>query len=237
MLVVAWCALALASPLLAGRWPAGLITYRWRWPALVWAVLVFQAFVLEIKLPQGVAPVLHVLTYVAAVAFLWLNRRVTGVWFVAAGAASNGLVIALNGGTLPARSAAVEAAGIDHDLAFANSAVVDNPVLPWLGDYFAWPEPLPLANTFSVGDVLIVAGVFVAAWSGAKRLGKRDPADARDTDAETGASGHGDVPPDAGKAGAPTHLHLRGDLPPDALDDSPYRPPAGGDEPQSSKLA
>jgi len=44
-------------------------------------------------------------------------------------------------------------------------------VLPWLGDIFAWPAPMPLANTFSVGDILIVLGVFVAAWSGTRRLG------------------------------------------------------------------
>lgn len=126
-------------------------------------------------MPTGLASVLHILTYAAAIGFLWLNRRFAGVLIVGAGAFLNGLVIALNGGTLPASAAAVAAADFDHDLAFANSAVLQDPVLPWLGDVFAWPAPLPLANTFSVGDVLIVLGVFVAAWRGSRRIGAADP--------------------------------------------------------------
>lgn len=176
MLVVVWCLVGLASPLLVGRWPAGLLTHRWRWPALVWAVLVFQALVFKLDLPDGAGPVLHVLTYVAAAIFLWMNRTIAGVWFVGAGALVNGIVIALNGGTLPARREAAQAAGVDHGLDFANSAVLDDPVLLWLGDYWAWPEPLPFANTFSVGDILIVIGAFVAAWMGAERIGRRSDA-------------------------------------------------------------
>ena len=170
MLVVALGVLGVLSPLVALRWPAGLLLHRWRWPALIWAALAFQVVVLEVGMPEGFAPVLHVLTYAVALGFLWLNRALGGAIVVGAGTFSNGLTIALNGGVLPASAAAVDAAGRDPDLAFANTAVVNNPVLPWLGDIFAWPAPMPLANTFSVGDVLIVAGVFVAAWSGARRL-------------------------------------------------------------------
>ena len=170
MLVVALCLIAVVSPLVALRWPAGLLLSRWKLPALVWAALLLQIVVVEVALPRGFAPVLHVLTYAAALAFLWLNRRVRGALIVGAGAASNGVTIALNGGTLPASRGAAEAAGFDPDLAFANSAVLENPVLPWLGDVFAWPAPLPLANTFSVGDVLIVVGVWVAVWSGTRRF-------------------------------------------------------------------
>ena len=171
MLVVALCALGVISPFLAGRWPARLLLHKWRLPVLIWAALALQVVALEVAMPHALAATLHVLTYAVAFAFLWINRGVGGVWIVAAGAITNGVVIALNGGTLPASAWAVKAAGLDGDLAFANSAVLDHPVLPWLGDVFAWPAPLPLANTFSVGDVLIVVGVFVAAWVGSRRLG------------------------------------------------------------------
>jgi hypothetical protein len=171
MLVVALSALDVISPFLAGRWPAGLLLHKWRLPVLIWAALALQVVALEIAMPHALAATLHVLTYAVAFAFLLMNRGIGGVWIVAAGAITNGVVIALNGGTLPASAWAVKAAGLDGDLAFANSAVLDHPVLPWLGDIFAWPAPLPLANTFSVGDVLIVAGVFVAAWLGSRRLG------------------------------------------------------------------
>jgi len=171
MLVVVLSALAVVSPLVALRWPAGLLLYRWRLPVLIWGALALQIVAIEVELPSGLAPVVHVLTYVAAFVFLWINRSVMGAVVVGVGALANGVTIALNGGVLPASRGAVEAAGIDRDIAFANTAVLEHPVLPWLGDVFAWPAPLPLANTFSVGDVLIVGGVGVAAWVGSRRVG------------------------------------------------------------------
>lgn len=151
---------------------------RWRWPVLVWAALGIQIVIIEFGAPGGLAPWLHVLSYVVAIAFMWLNRAVRGVLVVGAGALLNGVTIALNGGVLPAREAAMEAAGVDVDHAFVNAGLVEDPVLPWLGDVFAWPEPLPLANTFSVGDVLIVAGVAIAAWAGSARIGRRSAREA-----------------------------------------------------------
>ncbi|MHB1490937.1 MAG: DUF5317 family protein, partial [Cellulomonas sp.] len=104
---------------------------------------------------------------------LWMNRHIPGALLVGAGAASNGITIALNSGVLPASRAAITAAGIDPHLAFANTAVLNHPVLPWLGDVFAWPAPLPLANTFSIGDILIVLGVIIATWTGTRRIPQR----------------------------------------------------------------
>jgi len=170
MLVLAACALAVLSPLLAGRWPAALLLHRWRWPLLIWATLAIQVVVVEVPLPGGLAPVLHVVTYLVALGFVWANRHIPRILLVAAGAAANGITIALNNGVLPASAGAAAAAGVDPHTAFANSAVVDHPTLPWLGDVFAWPAPLPLANTFSVGDVLIVLGILLAAWTGTRHL-------------------------------------------------------------------
>ncbi|MGV8977751.1 MAG: DUF5317 family protein [Cellulomonas sp.] len=172
MLLLAACTIGLLSPILTGRWPAGVLLHRWRWPLLVWVTLGLQVVAVEVPLPGSLAPVLHVLTYVVVVGFLWVNRALTHILVVAAGAASNGVTIALNGGVLPASADAVAAAALAPHMAFANSAIVDNPVLPWLGDVFAWPAPLPLANTFSVGDVLIAVGVVLVAWTGTCRLGR-----------------------------------------------------------------
>ena len=109
----------------------------------------------------------HLATYAAAGAFVWLNRTVPGLLVVAAGAASNGVTIALNGGTLPASQTALERAGVHLTPGeFLNSGVLEHPRLGFLGDVFAIPEGLPLSNVFSVGDVVIVLGV---AW-GAHRI-------------------------------------------------------------------
>lgn len=189
MLLIAVCTLALLSPLVAGRWPAGVLLHRWRWPALIWLALAVQVVMVQASLAEELASAMHLGTYVVAAVFLWLNRDVAGVPVVGLGALSNGGTIALNGGSLPASADAVAAAGLDHGEGFSNSAVLEDPVLPWLGDVFAWPEPLPLANTFSVGDVLIALGVAVAAWSGARRLGRgAGPDGSADTSAVAGTA-------------------------------------------------
>ncbi|WP_146906195.1 DUF5317 family protein [Cellulomonas aerilata] len=164
--MIAACLLALLSPLAAGRWSRSLLLHRWRSPWTIWTALALQVVLVQAVLPQALAPVLHVATYAVGLGFLWANRRTAGVLVVGAGAALNGVTITLNGGVLPASPSAVAAAGLQHDASFDNSAVVPDAVLPWLGDVLAWPQPLPLANTFSVGDVLIVLGVVVAAWTG-----------------------------------------------------------------------
>jgi hypothetical protein len=168
--------IVLLSPLLAGRMP-GLVERRWRAPWLAFGALGLQVVVIELPVGPS-APFLHVLTYVIAGAFLWLNRRVAGLWVLSLGAACNGVTIALNGGVLPASPAAERAAGFDPDVEFLNSGQVEDPVLWWLGDVFAWPAPMPLANTFSIGDVIIVIGVGVLAWSGSRSLRARSREDA-----------------------------------------------------------
>lgn len=172
MLVVVACLLAVLSPLVVGRWPARLALHRWRWAFLLWSTLALQVVAIQAPLPRAVAAVVHVATYGVAVAFLVANRVLPGVLVVAAGALTNGLTIALNGGVLPASRAAAEAAGATTEAAFANSGVLERPVALWLGDVFAWPEPLPLANTFSIGDVLIVLGAALVTWNGTQRLGR-----------------------------------------------------------------
>ena len=172
MLVLVLGALAFLSPFLVWRWPSGVLLNKWKMPLLIWAALIVQTFALVAKIPSGLAATLHVATYVIALVFLWLNRKFPGVLVVGAGAALNGFVIALNGGTLPASAAAVERAGLERDGGFANSGVLEDPILLPLGDVFAWPAPMPLANTFSVGDVLIVVGVWIAVWvGGTTRIG------------------------------------------------------------------
>ncbi len=165
MLIVGLFVLGMLLVPLRGGSYRGLVELRLRYRWVVLVAFVLQLAVLQgPQLPAAVAPVLHVLTYLAAAVFVVANRRVPGLLVVAAGAASNGVTIALNGGTLPASAAALRTAGVEVDPGFANSAVVADPVLPWLGDVFAVPAAVPLANVFSVGDVLIVAGAWWLLW-------------------------------------------------------------------------
>jgi hypothetical protein len=161
--------LAVLSPALAGGRLGRLGEVRFRHTWVVLVALAAQVVAISV-LPRADHTVLsgvHLATYAAAGAFVWLNRTVPGLLVVAAGAASNGVTIAVNGGTLPASQSALERAGLHLTPGeFLNSGVLEHPRLGFLGDVFAVPEALPLSNVFSVGDVVIVVGV---AW-GAHRI-------------------------------------------------------------------
>ena len=63
---------------------------------------------------------------------------------------------------MPASRSALEASGWHARSGhFANSAVVDQPRLAYLGDVFATPSWLPVQSVYSIGDVVIVIGVAV----------------------------------------------------------------------------
>jgi hypothetical protein len=166
VLVLAACLLGLVGPLLLGGDLRRFGTIRLRAVWLPVAALLAQIVIIEI-LPDGSRPLLvaiHLATYVLAGVFIWINRSVPGLVAVGAGALLNGVTIALNDGTLPASAAAERMAGIEQSSGFVNSGTLAHPVLPWLGDMFAWPQPLPLANVFSVGDLFIVVGTWYAAF-------------------------------------------------------------------------
>jgi hypothetical protein len=67
---------------------------------------------------------------------------------------------------MPASAAALHRAGIiettDH---FANSTPVGHAHLQILGDVLAIPKGWPLANVFSIGDIVIVIGAVVTIYS------------------------------------------------------------------------
>ena len=66
---------------------------------------------------------------------------------------------------------ALQAAGLDGPGAHTNSVVVDHPVLQPLTDIFAIPAGVPLANVFSIGDVLIGVGIVVVIAAAMRREG------------------------------------------------------------------
>jgi hypothetical protein len=164
LLLVAIVVAVALVPLVRGDLRA-LAALRFRLPALLAAALVVQVLVITVF--PGPATALRVTaylsSYVLAVAFLFLNRRVPGLWLVGAGALLNLLAIGANGGVMPATRGALSTAGLGSPgEVFANAAYVAHARLWFLGDVFAIPASWPLANVFSVGDVLIGLG---AAWA------------------------------------------------------------------------
>lgn len=157
--------------------PLGQISFRATW--LVFVALLLQ--VLIFPLPGLDGPILerstaeiHMASYLVLIAFVLANRREWGIVVMGAGMALNVIVITLNGGYMPTTVAKLRQAGLDNaarsleacaageraSCAYANSVRMDETTtLGWLGDVFATPEWLPLANVFSVGDALLMIGL------------------------------------------------------------------------------
>jgi hypothetical protein len=166
MLVGIAALVALLTAVLTGGRLSALALVELHRSYLVAAALGVQIVVISI-VPgalHGLHEPAHLATYVLLAAFLWANRHVQGLALVAIGAAANAAAIAFNGGVMPASPAALETAGMPADKMdeFANSAVVHDAQLSWLGDVFALPASWPLSNVFSIGDVLIAIGLAIA---------------------------------------------------------------------------
>ncbi len=108
------------------------------------------------------ASVVYIASTGAVLAVVLLNVRVAGLALVAVGAISNLVAIVANGGHMPADPAALASLGLTIGPGYSNSVDVADPVLRPLTDIFAMPGWLPLANVFSIGDVLIGVGIAIA---------------------------------------------------------------------------
>ena len=165
MLMGALAVLAVLSVPLSGKDLRRLGGLRVRAAWLLPVALGLQVLVINVvpDAPRPLTVGTHLVTYLLAAVFLVLNRAVPGLVVLAAGAALNAVAIFVNGGTLPASREALRFAGLPPELEeFTNSGVLEQPRLALLGDVFALPAGLPLANVFSIGDVVILVGVTLA---------------------------------------------------------------------------
>jgi hypothetical protein len=151
----------LLGRLLGGRLD-GLAGLSFRWVGVAITGLAVQ--VVLFSAPAGrevrdIGPLLYAASTGAVLVFVLVNLRIRGMAVVALGAGLNLLAIVANGGTMPASRAALAMAGLGSSGGYANSRELASPVLGPLGDVFALPAGVPLANVFSVGDVLIALGI------------------------------------------------------------------------------
>src|SRR4051812_13759514 len=150
-------------PLAGGRLARiGDVRFRRTWAGI--AALLVQTAILRVfpHADPGLLAGLHLTSYGLLFYFLAANFDVPGLLLIGLGGALNALAIAANDGVMPARPAALDLAGIAQAPGqFVNSGAVSEPKLWFFGDVFALPHGWPLANVFSIGDVLLVLGAFV----------------------------------------------------------------------------
>ena len=154
----------LAAGFAIGGRLANLGTARFRLAPVAIVALAIQVGLFS-ELADGFAPEVvrgtYVLSTALVIAVVLANVGLAGVPLIVAGAVSNVAAIVTNGGAMPASPLALAALGFGAG-GHTSSIVVEHPNLEPLTDVFAMPAWLPLANVFSVGDVLIGIGVAVA---------------------------------------------------------------------------
>jgi len=164
ILVFAVAVAALSVPLFGGSL-GRLATARIKGGWTIALALVLQVVIISVIPKQMLGwrgQTVELASYVLAVAFLVMNRRVPWLWLVGLGGLCNLVAIGANAGVMPASPVALRAAGgVRHPGQFTNSTVLSRPHLAWLGDNFSVPSSLPLANVFSVGDVLLAVGALL----------------------------------------------------------------------------
>ena len=157
--------IGLALGVLTGGRVAGLASVTIRWPGAIVAGLVVQVVLFTPQVAARVGdlgPVIYVASTMLVVGAVLRNWALPGMPLVAAGAACNLAAILANGGSMPASRAAVELMGgvaPTIEAGYSNSSLAADPALWFLTDVFAMPRWVPFANVFSVGDLLIGAGI------------------------------------------------------------------------------
>ena len=172
MLLLACVVMGLVLAVLAGGRVGRLARVQLRAAWAIVAALGLQVLVISV-MPEAGLPVhvpLHLASYALAGYCVYANRDLPGILLIGLGGAANALAIAANGGVMPASASAVAAVGLPAEPGFANSTVVADAHLSFLGDVFAFGGPFP--NVFSIGDVLIGLGAiwFIVALSRAEVL-------------------------------------------------------------------
>jgi hypothetical protein len=162
VLLVAAMFVPIAALALTGGRVAYLADVRIRWAPLLLGALAVAITITTLR-PEGSAGahrLINLATYAVALAVLWRNRSLPGLPTVFVGTALNVTAITANNGVMPAWRHALDIAGLPaKSPGFLSSTAISHPRLLLLGDIFAVPRWVPFANVFSIGDVLIVAGI------------------------------------------------------------------------------
>jgi len=111
----------------------------------------------------------HILSYLLLLAFVLINLRHWQLFIMGVGLILNLVVIAFNGGLMPASENALRAAGMDavadtlvRDSFYTNVTLMrESTNLNFLGDRLHLPKCIPLASAFSIGDLILAIGIIL----------------------------------------------------------------------------
>jgi hypothetical protein len=141
------------------------------WLVLIAALPQFLAFFLPAtreRIPDQWIPPMLIVSQLILLVFVWINRKVPGLWLLGLGTLLNLMVISLNGGWMPITPDTLEhlgapegtwQIGLRHGYSKDLVLIKESTKLWLLSDILTLPLWLPYRVAFSIGDILIAVGV------------------------------------------------------------------------------
>ncbi len=176
MILIALClALLLGLAVVGGRVSSlASVDVKWGWLAPL--AFLMQAYLIFFPADRAggllsARSLLLMASHILLLAVVWRNRHLGGVKLIGLGLLLNFLVMVVNGGFMPITPEALVQIGYDGNASQLETGyivgrtknVVVEPgeaALWFLSDLMVIPRPFPIPTALSVGDLLIVAGVF-----------------------------------------------------------------------------
>jgi hypothetical protein len=177
MILIALCLAFLLGLAVVGGRVSNLASVDVKWGWLAPLAFIMQAYLIFFPAERAggllsARAMLLTVSYILLFVVVWQNRHLSGVKLIGLGLMLNFLVMVVNGGFMPIAPETLVQIGYDGNASQLETGYIvgrtKNMVaepgearLWFLSDIMVIPKPFPIPTALSLGDVLIVLGLFL----------------------------------------------------------------------------